>query len=287
MNDFLKSLSSPFTERVKSPIVGPFLVTWSVINWKIIYTTIFLSNDVLKPLNKLDYIYGMIEWLHCFWIPLLITAAYIFIMPYVDRMVMKFTESQKKKNLDLKFEIGRKFSVDGNKYYDLKEKFDKQREEIVKYEDKILGLNTKIVDMQNDLDGRKNGYENGQALLRHTEEKLQKLYKRDEIRTFFKGRWFSSVNGKYMEEIEFSDDNKYIIIEKDSQKRHAFNLVGVDIDIDRKKICFTKSEVKNNQAVCYNQLEIISDDYLEGLENGISIRYEKRRLQGESIALNE
>lgn len=279
MSDFLKSISSPFVERARSPIVGPFLVSWSIINWKIIYITVFLSNEILAPLNKLDFVYGLVNWCRCFWLPLVITLVYIFLMPFVDRLVMKFTEYQKRKNLDLKLEIGGKFRVDGNKFYDLKGKYDKQRETILNCEEEKVNLNSEIVRLESQVDGVNKNYEHGQTILRELEEKLQRLSRRDEIKHFFTaGRWFSLVNGQYMEDIEFSEDGKYYIIEANSQRRHAFNLVGVDIDIDRKRICFTKMDVKNNQAVCYNQLGIIDNDRLEGVENGVAIRYEKRKL---------
>lgn len=276
MNNFLKVLSNPFLERVKSPLIGPFIVSWSLFNWKVIYTTIFISNETLFPLNKLEYILNELNYCTAFIFPFLFTLTYIFLMPFIDRGLLNYTEEQKRKNLDLKLKIARKHSVDGEKYYSLKAESEKQKSEILKFEtenqkyklERDQAVNTNI-ELNNQIEIFQNN-------LKQVESSLRNLNGRGSIKPVLDGRWISYLNGVQMDDIEFQN-NQYFIVKKDNSKEHVFDLVGVDLDIDRKRLTFTKFDVKKEEAKCFNDLRIIDSNRLEGTENRKNqIRYEKR-----------
>lgn len=279
MSELLKRFTSPFEERVKSPIVGPFIVSWSLFNWKIIYATIFLSSKDVFPLHKLDYIVSLLNKYNGLICPLSFTAIYIWLMPFIERFILTYTEEQKHKNLDLKIEISKKHFVDGNKYYDLKRKYDKQREDIIKKEDEILKITSDYNDLKSNNANLNSTIERNKINQDLFNEKYTKLVNRDNPKTLLTGRWQSWVNGNLVDDIEF-DGNRYSIVEKNGNRKHAFDLLGIDIDFEIRRVRFVKSKSIDSTINLYNDLEIIDNDTLQGIENqNTQIRYERRKLK--------
>ena len=274
MNNFLRAFSNTFVERVKSPFFGPFIVSWSLFNWKVIYVTIFISNDTLFPLNKLDFIIDELNIYSGLYFPFLFSFFYIFIMPIVDRGLLKYTEEQKNKNLDLKLQIAKKHTVDGEKYFTLKDEFNKQKRIMLDFENEKnqteIELQNKIVEIS-DLNIK---IQQNEKML----TQLQKLRARDDLRPIFYGRWQSYVDGIQTDDLVVNE-SKYFVVGKDTKQVHKFDLGGVDYDDDNKRLIFIKFEPKNQQPLYYNDLKIIDKDTLEGKENfKTNIRYERRKI---------
>lgn len=55
MDDIRKSINSILYDRLVSPLSGTFLVSWSIINWKIPYATIFQTTETLGK-SKIDFV---------------------------------------------------------------------------------------------------------------------------------------------------------------------------------------------------------------------------------------
>ncbi|HEY0980143.1 MAG TPA: hypothetical protein VGE18_01895 [Candidatus Paceibacterota bacterium] len=95
-NEIVVSADMALKDRITSPFYGYFLISWCVINWKIIYAAFFvdqekvfekfgllrieyLSNELFLKLNEVSY------WLH-FWIfPFISTLILFWISPYITR----------------------------------------------------------------------------------------------------------------------------------------------------------------------------------------------------------
>lgn len=61
----IKTVTETFNDRMKSTMYGTFVVSWILWNWKVIYITFFINQDlILGSLNKLkvDYIVGLYSW---------------------------------------------------------------------------------------------------------------------------------------------------------------------------------------------------------------------------------
>ena len=195
-------------------------------------------------------------------------------MPFVDRELLKYTEEQKNRNLDLKLEIAKKHTVDGEKYFSLKDEFQKQKSIMLEYENENKAGKEELQRKTDEISSLNNKITFSNQML----EQLQKLRSRHDAKQILDGRWTSYIDGAFTDDIEFKD-TKYSIIKKDNTQDHVFDLVGIDMDIERKRLTFTKFNVKSQEAVCFNELNIIDDDTLEGTENRkLKIRYERRRL---------
>jgi len=58
-NDIIDSINEEFKERIKSPFYGTFAIAWIISNWKAIYITFFVNQDLIYKTSeklKLEYI---------------------------------------------------------------------------------------------------------------------------------------------------------------------------------------------------------------------------------------
>lgn len=77
-----KSISAILYERTTSPLFGSLIISWSIWNWKIIYLTLFVSEDRING-DKIDYILNNFWDNHyIFSYPILSTVALITIIPF-------------------------------------------------------------------------------------------------------------------------------------------------------------------------------------------------------------
>jgi hypothetical protein len=81
-------LKTTIKERLRSPLFGNFIVSWLILNWKIPYLTIFVSEEVLHGKTKIEEIKNIIHgyeypFLMLWIIPLASTAFMIFLYPFI------------------------------------------------------------------------------------------------------------------------------------------------------------------------------------------------------------
>lgn len=69
---------NPFLERLTSPISGTFIVTWVIVNWKIV---LYLFDSTTAPVKILTIRSNSNSW-ECLILPLMITSIYLLIMPF-------------------------------------------------------------------------------------------------------------------------------------------------------------------------------------------------------------
>lgn len=98
-SELRKSLSSIFEERITSPFFGSFIFSWLIWNWKIIYLTIFVSQDNITPSNKIDYILNNYSnWWHLLVFPFLSAIFLVTVVPWFSNRLFKiylFYEKQR------------------------------------------------------------------------------------------------------------------------------------------------------------------------------------------------
>ncbi len=81
VTEFRKSINSILYQRITGPLSGTFLLAWIITNWKIIYVTLFISQDKLTK-NKIDYIIENYwdNW-HLICYPSIVTVILIVVYP--------------------------------------------------------------------------------------------------------------------------------------------------------------------------------------------------------------
>ena len=85
MDEIKKSLRSILYERTTSPFYGTFILSWLIWNWKIIYVTLFISENTIKK-DKLKYLYDnhLIDELNLIVWPFFSTIILLTVFPFIS-----------------------------------------------------------------------------------------------------------------------------------------------------------------------------------------------------------
>lgn len=162
MQDILTSIKSYLYDRAASPLVGAFVVAWSVWNYR--FFMIIFSGGAGNPETKfeeIDKLFGVInislyEWsfsvsgkiIDGLLIPSAITVAYLFFYPLLAKPVYEHSLKKQKELRAIKQEQEnqRLLSVEESReiYRRLAQMQSKHQEEIDNYNNQIEGLNSYI-----------------------------------------------------------------------------------------------------------------------------------------------
>ncbi|NER13548.1 hypothetical protein GWK08_08880 [Leptobacterium flavescens] len=83
ISDIKNSINKVINERLVSPFYGAYIFSWSVWNWKIIYLTIFVSEDKIHG-DKITYISdNFLNWCDILLYPFLSTIALVTLIPFL------------------------------------------------------------------------------------------------------------------------------------------------------------------------------------------------------------
>lgn len=89
-DEIKKSASSIFEERLSSPFFGSFIFSWLLWNWQIVYLTLFVSQEYIKPLTKIDYILkNNSNFLYLLVGPFLSAIVLITLVPFLTNRLFK------------------------------------------------------------------------------------------------------------------------------------------------------------------------------------------------------
>lgn len=86
MNEINNDVSEAITERIKSPFIISFVISWAVINWKF-FTIVFLGNlPVLDRINQADKTLNI----DSLYTSLIIASLYTFVWPWVTHLIVAY-----------------------------------------------------------------------------------------------------------------------------------------------------------------------------------------------------
>jgi hypothetical protein len=115
LSDIKKSIDTVFTERISSPFYGTFILSWAIWNWQIIYVTVFVDQERLQPITKLQYVVtNYTNWWHLVVFPFLSTAFLIALLPWVVNKALQihlFYEKQRVKMRE-SLDEGRRLTIE-------------------------------------------------------------------------------------------------------------------------------------------------------------------------------
>lgn len=90
IDEVRKSFSSILYERTTSPFYGTFIFAWALWNWRILYITFFVNQELIKPLTKIQYIENKyLNLFHGFLYPLASTLFLILLVPFLSNVLYK------------------------------------------------------------------------------------------------------------------------------------------------------------------------------------------------------
>jgi hypothetical protein len=290
--DWLKNLFSPFTERAKTPLYGSFIVSWLLWNWKIVFAVLFFHERELGNSNIVDFIKtNYLDWCNGFWFPLLTAVVYIFIMPYINKPVFSFMEKRKRELIDEKLKIGKLHSVSGELYYNLKLNFEDEKKKVLDFEADKLKWNSERTELENRIASCQSSNTAQTVDYNRMKISLDLLVKRHDLSRIMKGRWKLYYRGKddktdSVEELEIHSSSEYTheyYVIFGNSRQLKFRVELVDFDKERNRLNFLKYNLESPSNHCYNVLNVIDNNTLEGHENGeVRVRYVKQLFQDET-----
>lgn len=215
----LDSIFTPISERVKTPFYSVFVIYWLVFNWEIIYVTLFFKKSDFHGFDIVNYLkhVGYINLWDNFIYPFIFTIIYILAYPILDKCLFKYLEKRKRQKVEEKIKIGRKFSVSGEKYWDLNKElestlkvFSSISEENLIHKTKLSENEIEIVKLQNLIADQKRNLETNN-------NDLETLRNRNDPGKLFNDPWQIKIaDGSYLgpfkndEYYEFRNNNQII-----------------------------------------------------------------------------
>jgi len=98
VDEIVKSAKSQLTERIASPLIGSFAISWSLWNYKFL-VILFSAASVSQTFALVDTMVFPTTWslvLNGILLPAASTFAYIFLYPYPAKYVYEFTRRRQK-----------------------------------------------------------------------------------------------------------------------------------------------------------------------------------------------
>lgn len=108
LGDIRKSINSILYERTTSPFWGTILISWTVWNWRIVYLTLFVSEDKIVG-TKIDYIVTNYTDTHnLITYPLISAVILLTIIPFLSNGAFWLSVQFEKWKIDQRNKIGKK-----------------------------------------------------------------------------------------------------------------------------------------------------------------------------------
>lgn len=87
IKEFCSSIYQSSSERMKSPIIGTYVLSFIIVNWRAFLVLIFSNSTIENRIKLVD-----VTWYNskAIWLPGIITGIYIFIIPYAHLLIDKF-----------------------------------------------------------------------------------------------------------------------------------------------------------------------------------------------------
>lgn len=83
--DFLKGVFTVTVERLKIPILNSILISWVIINWKIVLVLLFSENSIERRIYLVSEEYS--DPLFVYWLPIIVGLAYVIGLPLIKKML--------------------------------------------------------------------------------------------------------------------------------------------------------------------------------------------------------
>lgn len=91
MIKFFKTIFSTANHRIKNPLLGSFIFSWIIFNWKPIFYLLFAKDKMFYKISLIESIYENPE--NAIYRPLALSLFYVVIFPYVNLGLNWITQS--------------------------------------------------------------------------------------------------------------------------------------------------------------------------------------------------
>jgi len=174
LTDVSTAIKATLYERAKKPFTGAFALSWCIINWKIIATLLFVSENNLKGKTRIEFIEeNYLNWNDNFWIPIIVSIVLILLLPILNLAALYIKNYFKK--VEFK-NILKKQPIDASQYADILDEKNKLQENFTRKIKSMNDLSKKNTQDIVELNKRINDYENLESELEKYTDKYNKAY---------------------------------------------------------------------------------------------------------------
>lgn len=106
MDDFFSSLKGYVSDRLSSPLLGAYFVSWVIFNFKL-FLVVFSNMKIFVKLSWIESYFSLdfFSLLHTWFYPLCVALIYVLVLPYPSRWILSHTLTQNRENLKLRQRI--------------------------------------------------------------------------------------------------------------------------------------------------------------------------------------
>ncbi len=120
LSEIRKSIAAILYERTTSPLFGTLIISWLVINWKIVYLTFLIEEATIWPLSKIDFILkNYSDPVNVFYLPLGSCFALIVIIPLLSNGAYWLTQIYDQWRINKKNEIAGETLITQSQYAEI------------------------------------------------------------------------------------------------------------------------------------------------------------------------
>lgn len=158
--DKITDIFQGLKERLNNPLIGSFIIAWTIINWQIPIGIIFYGNETLAVdgyKSKIDLVQKTYSLWLFFWLPFLSALLYTFAFPFVRTWVRLFYVKLNKWSNEKAENIAQNGSIPISKYLQLRSDYKERTsylQEVIKSESEYLKANsemsTRLTALQNE-----------------------------------------------------------------------------------------------------------------------------------------
>lgn len=251
MNELINSYQQFIKDRLSTPFFGNFIFVWFVFNWEIVYTTIFLSEDSIKPLNKIEFIKQNYIHEDTLILPLISAIFLTFLFPILNTIILLWREKIKRIKNDRTIKIHELATITSSEYWNLNKKM---KELELKYKDAINDYNETKKELFK-TSQRKNELEEYLNSLRTSNDNLirehSQLYQKHSLDSTFKDKIYQLKDAS-------TDELLIKSFRIDSNILYSENMRVADIDmiqVNRNSISF-RAVLNNSEFTLLSNTDI-------------------------------
>jgi hypothetical protein len=200
MTDF-KDFLNQVKIRLTNPLIFSFLVSWTIINWRVILGSFYLNENSLDKLgysNYLDFISGTIDWANGVCYPVLSAIIYTIVSPILRLSIQLFNTWINKIGNNQIRKVAKESFIQYEIYDQLLEELQVQR----KRNEDMLNENVLLSNQLSDLKSKYLDEKNNADSIKSTNQELTTRY----VKTFDK----SILNGKWKRTVKYGPDSNQI-----------------------------------------------------------------------------
>lgn len=130
--DNIKDIFRGINDRLSSPLLFSFLLSWLVFNWQVVLALLWYNTETIagEGYTLLEFVRENTNWQHSFWLPLLFAIVYTLAAPVVKNLINAFNAWNLKWGENWNLRISRGAKVPFEKFLKLREDFDERTKKL-------------------------------------------------------------------------------------------------------------------------------------------------------------